>query len=113
MNGSLGKIINIDGNYVTIKIGFNLEEHSNLMNVHVVFEDGTKTIVGEILRVTVDELTVGVVGEIVSGVFVPGVSSKPAFSSVPRMIRKDELALILGPEEIQDSDHLYLGKSSI
>ena len=113
MNESLGKIINIDGNYVVIKIGFDISTNSNLMNMHVVFEDGQKTIVGEILKVTVDELTVGVVGEVKSGIFVPGISSKPSFMSVPRMIRKEELALILGPEDIDNSEYLYLGKSSI
>ena len=111
MNESLGKIINIDGNYVVIKIGFDISTNSNLMNMHVVFEDGQKTIVGEILKVTVDELTVGVVGEVKSGIFVPGISSKPSFMSVPRMIRKEELALILGPEDIDNSEYLYLGKS--
>ena len=113
MNESLGKIINIDGNYVIVKIGFDISTNSNLMNVHVIFEDGNKTIVGEILKVTIDELTIGVVGEVRSGVFVPGISSKPSFTAIPRIIKKEELALIFGPEEIDNSDYLYLGKSSI
>ena len=80
MNGNLGKIINIEGNYITIKIAFDIFTSGNLMNMHVVFEDGNKVIVGEILKVTTEELTIGVVGEMLNGTFIPGVSSKPSFS---------------------------------
>ena len=110
---SFGKIIDISGNYITIKIGFDVTKFGNLMNVHVIFEDNNKKIVGEVLKVTVGELVVGVIGEIMDGKFTPGVSSKPPFGSLVRVVNKEELALILGPEDIQDSDHLYLGKSSI
>ena len=113
MNGNLGKIINIEGNYITIKIAFDIFTSGNLMNMHVVFEDGNKVIVGEILKVTTEELTIGVVGEMLNGTFIPGVSSKPSFSATARIINKSELALVLGPEEVEDSDHLYLGKSTI
>ena len=82
------------------------------MNVHVVFDDGTKKIVGEILKATTTELNIAVVGEIVNNVFIPGVSSKPSFASQVRIVNKDELALILGPSSISDSNHLYLGKSA-
>ena len=108
-----GRIIDIDGNYVKLKIEFDVTKFGNLMNVHVVFEDTNKKIVGEILKVTIDELIVGVIGEIVDENFIPGVSSKPSFGALVRIINKDELSLVLGPENIQDSDHLYLGKSSI
>ncbi len=113
MVGSLGKIIDINGNYVIIKIDFDVTTYGNLMNVHVVFEEGNKKIVGEILKVTLGEITVGVVGELENNIFVPGIAAKPAFSSTVRIINKDELQLVLGPEEITDNEHLYLGKSSI
>ena len=50
MTESLGKIVDINGNYVTIKIGFNVSNYGNLMNVHLVFDDGRKKIIGEIVK---------------------------------------------------------------
>ena len=113
MIGNLGKIVDINGNYVLVDINFNVSQYGNLMNVHVVFEESSKRIVGEILKVTTTQLTIGIVGEIVNNVFIPGIGIKPAFASVVRIITKDELTLVLGPQEIADSEHVYLGKSSI
>ena len=113
MIGNLGKIVDINGNYVLVEINFNVSQYGNLMNVHVVFDDGKKRIVGEILKVTITQLTVGIVGEIVDDIFIPGIGIKPAFASTVRIINKDELTQVLGPQEIDDSDHVYLGKSSI
>ena len=110
---TLGKIIDISGNYVIIQIEFDVSRYGNLMNVHVIFDDGNKKIVGEILKVTTKDLTVGIVGEILDNSFIPGVSVKPSFSSNVRIIRQDELILVLGPQNVDDSNHIYLGKSSI
>ncbi len=113
MTESLGKIIDINGNYVTIKVGFNVSSYGNLMNVHLIFDDGKKKIVGEIVKVTIETIIVAVVGEITDNVFIPGISAKPAFASFIRIISLDELALILGPQDVSDTDRIYLGKSSI
>ena len=111
---SLGKIIDISGNYVIVSVGFDVSRYGNLMNVHVVFDDSNnKKIVGEILKVTTTDLTVGIVGELLENVFIPGISVKPSFSSNVRIIRQDELTLVLGPQNVDDADHIYLGKSSI
>ena len=111
---SLGKIIDISGNYVIVSVGFDVSRYGNLMNVHVVFDDSNnKKIVGEILKVTTTDLTVGIVGELLENAFIPGISVKPSFSSNVRIIRQDELTLVLGPQNVDDADHIYLGKSSI
>ena len=110
---NLGKIIDIDGNFVVIKTDFDVSSYGNLMNIHVVFEDGSKLIVGEILKVTIEEVIVAVIGEIENNVFIPGVSSKPSFAAKSRVVNMQELSLILGPSEIEDSEHLYLGRSLI
>ena len=113
MLDNLGKIVDINGNYIIVRIDFDVSKYGSLMNVHVLFDDGIKKIVGEILKVTTVDLTIAVIGEIDNNIFVPGVSSKPAFASSVRVVNKDELALILGPANVDDADHLYLGKSSI
>jgi len=112
MNGSLGKIINIDGNDVIVKIDSSLLSGGNLMNIHALFDDGKKKIVGEILRVETEYLKISIVGEIVNNHFIPGVSVKPSFASIVRLINKEELALILGSQEIVDNQ-IYLGVSSV
>lgn len=113
MIGNLGKIVDINGNYIIVRIDFDVSKYGSLMNVHVVFDDGIKQIVGEILKVTTIDLTIAVIGEFEDNRFIPGVSAKPAFASSVRVVNKDELALILGPANVDDADHLYLGKSSI
>lgn len=113
MIGNLGKIVDINGNYVTVQIDFNVSQYGNLMNVHVVFDDGTKRIVGEILKVTIKDITVGIVGELVDNYFIPGIGLKPSFASTARIITRDELTLVLGPQDVQNGDYIYLGKSSV
>ncbi len=110
---NLGNIIDIDGNFVVVKIEFDVSKYANLMNVHVIFDDGEKKIVGEILKVTTEELVIAIVGEISDNMFIPGISCKPSFASKVRIINMQELSYVLGPSEIEDSDHLYLGRSSI
>lgn len=113
MNNSIGKILNIEGNVVTVKIDINVLSYGNLMNIHVVFDDGNKRIVGEVLKVDIEFLKISVVGEFIGEHFVPGITLKPAFSSVIRLVNKDELALILGRQEIVDSGQIALGRSSV
>ncbi len=113
MNNSLGHIVNIEGNIVTVKVEINVLNYGNLVNIHTVFDDGKKKIVGEILKVDIEYLKIGIVGEIVGNYFVPGVSIKPGFSSLVRIISKEELAYILGNQEIVDNNQIALGVSSV
>lgn len=113
MNNSLGKIIDVEGNIVTISIDSNILNCGNLMNIHVVFDDRKKKLVGEILKVDKEYLKVGIVGEFVGERFVPGVTVKPSFSSFVRIISMGELSLILGKQEITDSTQIALGISSV
>lgn len=112
MNNNLGKITNIEGNVVTVKIDLSVLNFGNLMNIHTIFDDGKKKLVGEILKVDIEYLKIGIVGEIAQGIFIPGITLKPSFSSLVRIISKEELALILGEQEIVDNQ-VYLGKSSV
>ena len=42
----LGNIIDIENNIVTIKLAIDITTQTNLINVHVVFEDDNQKIVG-------------------------------------------------------------------
>ena len=109
----LGNIIDIENNIVTIKLAIDITTQTNLINVHVVFEDDNQKIVGEIVNVGIDNAKISIVGEIVNNKFLPGFTKKPSFKSKVRIITMDELALILGEQQIQNNDQIYLGKSSI
>lgn len=109
----LGNIIDIENNIVTVKLAIDITTQTNLINVHVVFEDDSQKIVGEIVNIGIDTAKISIVGEIVDNRFLPGFTKKPSFKSNVRIITMDELALILGDQQIKNNDQIYLGKSSI
>ena len=109
----IGRIINIDGNIVTVELSIDVTNQTNLVNIHVIFQDNNKKIVGEIVSMKIKEASVSILGEIVNDRFIPGLSKKPAFSSSVRIVNIDELSLILGDQIIRDNSKIYLGTSSI
>ncbi len=109
----IGKILNIDGDHVTIKLAIDITAQTNLVGVHVVFEDGNVKIVGEIVSISKETAVIAIAGEIKDTYFVPGSSSKPSFKSTCRVIIMNELALILGDQKITDTTRTYFGKSTI
>ena len=108
----LGKILDIDNSFVKIKLDIDISKQSNLINLHVVFEEKYK-IVGEIVKLDKEYGTIKIVGEIINNSFIPGFTKKPSFQSTIRMVNMDELALILGPQQITDSSKIYIGTSSV
>ena len=110
MNNSIGKIINIEENIVTVKVDINILNYGNLMNIHTVFDDGKRKLIGEILKVDIEYLKIAIVGELKDGIFIPGISLKPSFSSIIRIVTKEELSCILGPQDIIDNNQKYIQK---
>ncbi len=110
----LGKIVSIVDSTVTVKLSINIDNQVNLVNLHVVLEDGETKIVGEIEDIDQINAKINIVGEFVNGVFLPGFSKKPAFKSTVRLIKQDELALILGDSNV-NGDHkvIPLGFSTV
>ena len=108
----LGNILEINNNTVSIKLEIDINEQPNLINLHVVFEYMNKKIVGEIVRVTQTIMYINILGEINNDVFIPGTFSKPSFKSTVRLIRLDELSLILGSNE-QKPGYTTFGISNI
>lgn len=109
----IGNIINIEDNIVTVKLAIDVTTQTNLINIHVIFEDGTKKIVGEIINIDVNNAKISIVGEIADHIFLPGFTKKPSFKSGVRIITMEELALLLGEQQITDNDQIYLGRSSV
>lgn len=106
-----GKIIKIDGNLVIINNN-NKETHSEYMNCHVVFEEIGRKVVGEIIKISDEEINILLIGEIENNIFSPGIIKKPGSNTSARIINVDELELIIG-KNTETKDNLIIGTSSI
>lgn len=98
----LGKIQEIIDNSVIIKLDIDINQQPNLINLHIVFEDGTdRKVVAEIVNVNQTIMTANIVGEIKNNFFTPGSTIKPSFKSKIRIIKADELELLYGKQQLQ------------
>ena len=91
-----GKIVYISDNTATIAIPEGTPVATNLMNMHVVFEDENKKILGEVNDVSKQELKVTFLGELLPDRFIGGVIRKPTMEAKLRLITQEELALLVG-----------------
>ncbi len=108
----LGKIIEIIENQIIIKLDIDINNQTNLINLHVVLEDDLKKIVGEIVNVNQEKMTINIVGEIKDNKFLPGISIKPSFKSKVRIISLEELELMLGKQQ-PNIGETFIGFSNI
>jgi hypothetical protein len=109
----LGKIQEIIDNSVIIKLDIDINQQPNLINLHVIFEDGTdRKVVAEIVNVNQTTMTVNIVGELKNNVFTPGSTSKPSFKSTIRIIKSDELELLYGKQQL-DFGYTNFGISNV
>ena len=87
-----------------------LKVSSNLMNMHVIFEDHNKKILGEIEDVSPELLKVHFLGEIVKDRFLGGVIRKPNLDSKVRLITSEEMKLLTG---VAGPENMLLGMSPL
>lgn len=91
-----GKIVYISDNTATIAIPEGTPVATNLMNMHVVFEDENKKILGEVNDVSKQEMKVTFLGELLPDRFIGGVIRKPTMEAQLRLITSEELSLLVG-----------------
>lgn len=108
----LGKIVEIVDGQVIIDMAIDINNQVNLINLHVVFEDDKKKIIGEIVNITQKQIIVNILGEIKSNSFVPGNTAKPSFKSKVRVITLNEVEYIFGSSTI-GKNQTFLGYSNI
>ena len=106
----LGKIVYISNNMAHVQIPHNVKVSTNLMNMHVIFEDEKKKVLGEIDDIGQDLIKIRFLGEIVNNQFVGGVIRKPTIESNIRMINSEELKIIIGTN---DKNSFMLGTSAL
>ena len=102
------KIIYISNEIAKIKVSGELE--SNIMNMHVIFEDKDRFILGQVQDLDGDIVKVNFLGELIDNKFTSGVTMKPSLKSKIRMITKDELSFIIGINKV---DSFYVGRSPL
>ena len=109
----IGKVIDIIDDIVEIKLAIDVSNQSNLVNVHVVFEEANQKIVGEIISMSLEKMKIRILGEIIEDNFLPGTDKKPSFKAKVRIVVMSELELILGKQSITDNDQINLGYSTV
>lgn len=96
----IGTISEIIDNSVIVNLNIDITAQPNLVNLHVVFEDNDTKVIGEVVNVTMSQLTANIVGEMEGNQFSPGSSSKPSFKSGVRLVKTEELELLLGNQSV-------------
>ncbi len=105
----LGKILTINKNTATLAINKEAGAINDLINLHVVFEDQDKKILGEIDSINEDTVKITFLGELTENDFVGGLIRKPSLNASVRIINEQELAILTG----NDDASIQLGVSPL
>ena len=93
-----GKILYISNTEAHVETPKDGSISTNIMNMHVIFEDEKKKILGEVEDISSDIIKIRFLGEITNGKFIGGVIRKPTFNSHLRLISDEEVNLIVGDD---------------
>ena len=99
-----GKIVYISNNEAHVEVRNDSGMSTNIMNMHVVFEDEKKKILGEVEDISDGIIKIRFLGEIAGGRFLGGVIRKPTFNATLRLINRDEVGLLVG----EDNDSSFV-----
>ena len=93
-----GKIIYISDTEAHIEVPKEEKPSTNIMNMHVIFEDEGRKVVGEVEDLGAEIIKIRFLGEIENNNFIGGVIRKPTFNSKIRLIDQSEIGLLLGDD---------------
>ncbi len=105
----IGKVIEIGKSTVVVELTLTDEQKRGIINYHVAFDMEGSTIIGEIASIEKNTAHISLLGEIKNSKFTPGISKKPYYMSVCRIIRNDELPIIVGNT---NEKSVYIGRLS-
>ena len=94
----LGKILTISKNNAIVAINKETTSIKDLINLHVIFEDDNKKILGEIDSIEQDTIKITFLGELTKDDFIGGLIKKPSLDAKVRIINQDELKILTGSE---------------
>ena len=92
------RITYISNDGCTVKLKENGETTQNLMNMHLIFEDDTKKVLGEVDDLDGDTLKAHFLGEIEGNRLIGGTIRKPTTDAKIRVIDRSEIPLITGTD---------------
>ena len=90
------KIVYISDKGCNIKLKDSENISMNLMNLHLIFEDDKKKVLGEVDDLDGDLVKARFLGEIVDNKVIPGTLRKPQIDAKVRVIEKNEIPMICG-----------------
>ena len=102
------RITYISDRSADIKLKEDADITTNLMNLHLIFEDKDKKILGEVDDVDGKTVKARFLGEITNGKLVGGVIRKPSLDASIRVIKQEEIPLIVGEHK---TGYMELGVS--
>ena len=105
----LGKIKTISKNGAVVEVDTTTTAAKDLINLHVVFEDENKKILGEIESILEDTVKISFLGELTEDDFIGGLIKKPSLDAKVRIINEQELKILTGT----DVKSLRLGVSPL
>ena len=92
------RIIYISNDGCTVRLANGGNITTDLMNLHIIFEDSTKKVLGEIIDVDGENLKAKFLGEISGDKLIGGNIRKPSLDSKIRIIDPSEIQLITGTD---------------
>ena len=102
------EIVAISKNYAMVR--FEGTTSDDLLNMNLVFEDGTKKILGEVEEIDGNQVKVSFLGEFIENKFYSGIIRKPSLGAKVRMIERQELGELVGDG---DNKSMVLGLSPL
>lgn len=94
------KIVYISDQSAHIKLNKDNEVTMNLMNLHLIFEDQNKKVLGEVDDLDGEIVKARFLGEIVGDKLIGGTIRKPSLDAKIRVIDKSEIPLITGTDTL-------------
>jgi len=104
------KIIYLSDNMAHVSLAPNVPLSFNVMNMHVVFQDSEKCILGEIEDIDEKVVKIRFLGEFNNNKFTSGTIRKPLLNAHVRLINKEEIPYIMGEN---NNENMFVGTSPL
>ena len=104
------KIVYLSDNMAHVTLSPNVPLSFNIMNMHVVFQDSEKCILGEIEDIDDKLVKIRFLGEFNNSHFISGTIRKPLLNATVRLINKEEIPYIMGENT---NENVFVGTSPL
>ncbi len=101
-----GKMVYVRDDTAKVELIKEKSDVLDLINIHVIFVDNERRVLGEVVSIENNVATIHFLGEFVGNNFISGLIKKPAPASTIRIINSEELSLIIGQN---DKSSLLIG----